>query len=319
MSTEDYEYTITDVSIATSDPVDGCWVTAIAECAVNHRGSSATSFGYATDAFLSQELVDRAVSEAVERATLTLTVSHQNQLAEVRPPTTTGCAVHPNVVLARRYAQAEARTHIEFIRAFHRRRMGHRQFVRLPRWLASQTAEVCAWRSSDGDSVFSAIKDNQAQPKLLMNARSIHSASTPRTIELSLLESVQSRPWIRWEARLSQHEPIGLEPTITSARQRALHWSSVPDPIVDRVWNELLAVKGSAQQDAPQHTRADENNESAGRMRFEVRLRGTNGPILFFARYEDALLDGAYVTSDYECGLAQHDNGGYAFVPHPLI
>lgn len=319
MNYGNFSYEVDDVAIATSDPGDGRWVTAIARCTVSNAGSKRAAFGYASDLQPNQTVVDRAVSESVERAMLHLIISGDNA-AHRSGFTTTGSAVHPNAASATRLAKAELATYHRFLRAFHSRIMGQELSKYEPKWIHSNNADIRSWMPEDGRVIFCAIKDLSAAPKLVMGARSIpDQAAYTEARDLCLLEMLQPRPWVR-QLLANTDERVILGPMdLETAAQRALYWSNIGNGDVEMLWRELCSGESLAQSSpvAGAEKMYRPRGVGVGAESISVRITGVDVQDLYFSRFVDNLLGGKYVTAKFEA-INFRRNSKY-FIPHPLV
>ncbi|VBA43654.1 hypothetical protein LAUMK191_05186 [Mycobacterium attenuatum] len=304
-------YEVESVRFAPSDPPDGAWYTAIARCSVvDERGRSETALGYASDVTTNQQVVDRAVSEGVERATARLI--HRDDPAAAYK-TTTGSAVHRTPGQALTHARRELIGSLLFIRRFHDRDMGTKlPEARLP--FAPRSAEVTAWMDPALQYIFCAVLQVDATPKLAMTVRDCSDVPWQRARELSVLEILQPRPWVRHHlAGGSQDDPPHLEDMeIRTVADRAVYWSRIESRSAIATYRELR-LKAHIAWNAP----ATAQEVFDCRVVADLRLTGELGP-LCFARVEDSTTRGRYVSSELESAMFGNAREAI-FRPHPMI
>ncbi|HET6734816.1 hypothetical protein [Mycobacterium sp.] len=305
-------YEVRSVRFAPSDPPDGNYYTAIARCVVSDHLGRVEAFGYASDVEPNQEVVDRAISEGVERAIVVLL--HQSDTA-ANEKTTTGSAVHKTPEQALAGARRELFASFEFVTRFHKRDMGFR-LPEVPFAFTPRSAEVTGWIDPAQKLVFAAMLDPDATPRLSMTVRSATGVGWSRALELSVLEILQPRPWIRHTvARFGDGQG---RTEVRSAEERAVYWSTIDSEIASGVYRELVtAAAMSTPEDRETSTEAVIGDDSLTKVVTRLALDGDHGP-LHFARVVDPVIDGRYVTSELEREKFWRD-GATTFHPHPLI
>lgn len=306
-------YQVGSVRFAPSDPPDGNYYTAIAKCSVSdQRGRAQEAFGYASDLEPNQEVVDRAVSEGVERAVVLLL--HQDDDA-ANEKSTTGSAVHRTPEQALAGARRELNASLEFITRFHKRDMGFR-LPDVPLGFTPRSAEVTAWIDPAQKLVFAAVLDADSTPRLGMTVRSTSALEWTRALELSVLEILQPRPWIRHTVSRFGDGREGVE--VRSAEKRAIYWSTIDSETARGIYRELVAASAmSTPEDLATSAEAAPGDDSLPKVVARLTVNGDLGP-LHFARVVDPVIDGRYVTSELEREKFWPD-GATTFHPHPLI
>ncbi|MFC6128365.1 hypothetical protein [Mycolicibacterium llatzerense] len=291
------------MEFAVPDPGQGRFYTAIALCTVSDgTAASAQSYGYASDIQPNQEVVDRAVSEAVERSVVTL-LNHRDSAKNIG--STMGCAVHIRPNAAMQSASDELRINLECISRFHQRRLGQRVDLtpdQVPTVPAS--TRVMAWSDSDLGFVCTALFDLTAAPRLGMSARSQQGKSFNRTVELSVTECLQPRAWLK------HHMSAPARRAMTGGRtpdERAQFWCSANKDTTNSIVSQLdteLSV-GSVRTFAQSVTH-------------ELIIKGDTDRDLYFARVEDESIGTRALTIEFEHSLFWGNCTG-SFVPHPII
>lgn len=302
-TSRDLSYQIETVEFVVPDPGQGRFYTAIALCRVSDGTASATqSFGYASDTQPNQDVVDRAISEAVERAAVTL-LSRRDSAETIG--STMGCAVHVSPNAALQSASDELRINLECISRFHYRRLGHRIDLTPDQVRAvPASTRVMAWSDRDSGFICTALFDTTAAPKLGMSARSLQGNSLERTVELSIAECLQPRAWLK------HHMRGPTERTMTGGRKpdaRARFWCSANEDTVRSIATQL-------------DTRLSigDTRTSTQTVTHELIVRGDTDRDLYFARVEDESVGAQAMTIELERSLFG-ENCTESFVPHPII
>jgi hypothetical protein len=314
-------YEIDSVTFAPSDPPDGSWYTAISASRVfDEYGRMAAAYGYASDVEPNQEVVDRAISESVERAVVRLLYGRTPAAIE---RTTTGSAVHRTISDATKNARRELTAANEFIMRFHTRKMGRklpsRNFLFMP-----QDTHIGSWIDDQEDLVFTALLNPRAQPKLAMGVRSCADDGWERAVDLCVVEVAQPRAWVRDILSKTAHPSSSLI-DVNSPAERALYWSSVEDAVATATFEQLEALSHiSMNACPPANTSPFTSNDRSGQkfargedVVASVRLQGKQGT-LYFVRVEDDLSRGKYVNAEIERNVFWKP-GIANFTPHPLI
>ena len=317
---ENATYEVESITLIPSEPPDGSWYTVVAATRIfGENGDSAISFGYASDIEPNQEVVDRAISESVERTVVQLLYGHADS---ANPRTTTGSAVHRTIAAATRNAQRELTATREFIRRFHQRNMGQRlpnqHFPFMPK-----DFHIATWVSEDDDTVFVALLSTRAQPKLSMGFRSCGDDGWKRAVDLCVVEVAQPRAWVR-DVMSEVRRPTSLA-GVSSPAERAIYWSSVDDSIASAVFETLVRGDSDPKRHvSPGHANpivrpvpAEEHSADADEVVSSVRIQGEQGT-LYFVRVEDDVSRGRYIDSKVEQTMFWRPGAG-TFMPHPLI
>lgn len=222
-----------------SDPRDGERVTAVAGVELQDASGSALGVGrgFATASFPDQQLLDKSISEAVERAVW----AYLHDRGELVGHSTVGSAVHPD------HSAAETAAHNEIVE----------KSIASTRFRSNDLGEPVDYRGSDGaipdrDTRFWLDRTNRvviagAFSSSLYPRLAAASASFSTLSELALAQShalaeiTQVLPWAR---RLGA--PASGDESLDPAANRIRWWSDVSPATATRVWSALTSGRSTA-------------------------------------------------------------------------
>lgn len=336
---------IAQVLYIRSDPIDGAWVTCMAEAVLEGE----TFHGFATGRDVTDDLRARAIAEAVERAIwasgvgnpalpASLTSSHVRSSAPgirlgdpaggvhlvpdtltrstvdvpgqlTAEPSTSGSAVHRTPELAILAGAAEVVERIACIGGFHGRDLGA-PLALSPTFSDISDTKTYAWHDPASGLVAVAVSGETTMPRLAMAASLIRIQTTADDALVHCLsEIVQSRAWIRRRAgRLGKPRTAG---EIVDPATRGEYWCSCTYDLVE----ELIGELNDASVGTP--PRLPDTSDLYLVSAAEIGCR--EGPPMWYARMAAPEFPYAVHSASSEMRLFSAQQSGRSYLPHPYI
>lgn len=337
------EVTLCQLMFIRSDPLDGAWVTCMAEVSLQGR----LSYGFATAHEINDALSARAISEAVERVVWETGVAnppersaeHKGRLrtapaiqigdterihflpadfispvarqsADVRAePITSGSAVHQTPMGAMSAGAAEVKERIAAIGGFHARSLGRPMTVPGEVSRIAAAATYC-WHDPRTGLVSVAVAGPSTYPRLAMAS----SLAGPKRTELEALvhsysEIVQSRAWIRRLAERMQGPRLVRE--VVDPTSRAEYWCSSPFELAERIITELNGPEPDVELPIPDSS--DLYLTSAAKVTLD------DGRSIWYARIVAPEYRYALHSASVEQRLFAQRSPCEVYLPHPYI
>lgn len=196
--------------------------------------------GFATGVEPTQEVLDRAVSEALERSIW----AWLHRRGDAVGHSTAGCAVHVDALTAERVATIECFEKRAARALFTRRELGTE--VTNLRACSTPYDSVRLWYHRPAQLVTAASFEPQRGPKLILTSAScLRSEDLPGATLHAAAELAQVTPWL---VRLAKSDRPAVR---SSTYDRARWWSSITVEESESIWSSLSRGRPDADQARP--------------------------------------------------------------------
>ncbi len=252
----DHRALISSVVFAPSQPGDGAWWTAIAQVRLLDQDVDKREdvSGYATGRSRGQEIIDRAISEAVERSVWRR--SHRLEGPRTTSHSTRGCAVHVSASQAVQGAMHELAEKIYVEEAFKRLHFG-RLIQTVPTSASAHSkdstqGERSVWHDEHQNMITVGELRILSEPRIAFASRYVGNADDiPRAIEHAHGEITQIRPLAH---ALAAGVERGQHPAATADDDgiaRLNWWRQQDKRKVLETWNRIIGPECKSGKSSP--------------------------------------------------------------------
>lgn len=225
---------------------------------------------------------------------------------------TTGSAVHQSPQQAVVSGAYEVLERTASVSGFHRRYLG--KLVSLPAGFCDieGSVEIACWYDIRTGLVSVALFGERAVPRVAMSARIAHDRDIVTAATHCLGEIVQSRAWIRRQARTSN--AVDSYQQIFEPETRAQYWCSVPPAEAHQVIRELLGNSDCGPSVGPAIAGPADLYLAAA-----AEIKANGGDTLWYARVVGPEYAYCFHSGDAEFAAFGPSAPRRTFQPHPFI